>query len=182
MLSTELAADEAFRIVPGEDIARLKAELPLTDADSLSKDTLVRIHNNLGADYVVLGSYTVLGGKSSNRIRLDLRLQDSTAGRMIASVAETGDESNLFELVSQAGMRLRKPLGNEELKSVNTALAQSALPANPDATRLYAEGLSKLRTWDDISARDLLERSIVLDPQFPLFALCSFFGLGDSRL
>ena len=106
MLNTELAADMRLRTIPGEDIARLKAELPLPDTDAFSKSALIRIHKDLGADYVVIGFYTILDGKATNRIRLDLRLQDSAAGETIASVVEIGDESKLFELVSHAGTQM----------------------------------------------------------------------------
>ena len=40
MLNTELASDGVLRLVPGEDIARVKRELPLADEDSLAKATL----------------------------------------------------------------------------------------------------------------------------------------------
>ena len=39
---------------------------------------------NPGADVVVLGAYTLLPGKGENRIRLDIRLQDTAAGETIA--------------------------------------------------------------------------------------------------
>jgi len=47
---------------------------------------------------------------ATKRIRLDLRLQDLVAGETIASVAETGEEAKLFELVTRAGVHLREPL------------------------------------------------------------------------
>jgi eukaryotic-like serine/threonine-protein kinase len=168
MLSTELAADGQLRTIPGEDIARLKVELPLADADAFSKATLTKIRKNLGTDYVVVGSYTALGGNGTKRIRLDLRLQDLVAGETIASVAETGEEAKLFELVTRAGVHLREPLGESRLNPADTTVAQTALPSDPKAARLYAEGLSKLRVWDNIAARDLLEQSIRSDSRFPL--------------
>jgi len=168
MLSTELAADGQLRTIPGEDIARLKVELPLADADAFSKATLTKIRKNLGTDYVVVGSYTALGGNATRRIRLDLRLQDLVAGETIASVAETGEEAKLFELVTRAGAHLREPLGESKLNPDDTTVAQTALPTDPKAARLYAEGLSKLRVWDNIAARDLLEQSISSDSRFPL--------------
>ena len=61
MLNTELAAGEKLRLVPSEDVARAKLDLPLADSDTLSKDTLARIRTNLGTDYVILGSYTTVG-------------------------------------------------------------------------------------------------------------------------
>ena len=63
MLSTELAAGGGLRMVPGEDVARAKRELPLADEDTLAKATLERLRTNPGADVVVLGAYTLLPGK-----------------------------------------------------------------------------------------------------------------------
>ena len=60
MLNTELAAGGELRMVPGEDVARAKSELPLSDEDSLGKSTLQRLRTNPGADVVILGSYTML--------------------------------------------------------------------------------------------------------------------------
>ncbi len=111
MLGTELAADSALRMVSGEDVARAKRELPVTDEDSLAKETLERLHTNPGADVVVLGSYTPLPGKGERRIRLDVRLQDTRNGETIAEQAFVGNEDDLFELVSQAGTSLRQSLG-----------------------------------------------------------------------
>src|SRR5271155_3412950 len=71
MLSTELEAGEKLRLVSGEDIARIKLDLPLADADSLSRNTLQRLHKDLDSDFIVLGSYTALGEKPGTRIRLD---------------------------------------------------------------------------------------------------------------
>ncbi len=74
-LATELAAGEKLRAVPGEDVARLRAELSLPDADGYSKDTLARVRRSLGADYVVSGSYFDLGKEAGGRVRFDLRLR-----------------------------------------------------------------------------------------------------------
>lgn len=168
MLSTELAAGEQLRMVPGEDVARLRTDMPLSDSDTLSRDTLSRMHKSLNADYVVLGSFTALGVKRGNRIRLDLRLQDAVAGETIASVADTGKESDLFELISQAGAQLRQKLGAGEVSLADVASARAASPSNAEATRLYAEGLAKLRVFEAISARDLLVKAIAADPNYPL--------------
>src|ERR1700681_257316 len=106
MLSTELAAGGDLRLISGEDVAHAKRELPLADADSLARGTLERLRANLGADVVVLGSYTPLREKGRNRIRLDVRLQDTSAGDTsagdtIAEEAFTGGKDELLQLVSQ---------------------------------------------------------------------------------
>jgi len=101
MLSTELAAGGKLRTIPGENVARMKIELALADAESLAPDTLGRIRTNLGTDLVVLGAYLALGDKSGQKIRLDLRVQDAEKGETVASLTETGTEGELLDLVSR---------------------------------------------------------------------------------
>jgi DNA-binding winged helix-turn-helix (wHTH) protein/tetratricopeptide (TPR) repeat protein len=168
MLSTEMLAGEKLRLVSGEDVARTKLELPLADTDSLSRDTLSRLHKNLDSDLIVLGSYTALGDKPDTRIRLDVTLQDASAGETIADVAVVGSEADLFDMVSQAGSRLRQKLGVEAVSPVEAVSVRASLPSNREATRLYSEGLARLRVFDALGARDLLQQAIVADPKFAL--------------
>jgi DNA-binding winged helix-turn-helix (wHTH) protein/tetratricopeptide (TPR) repeat protein len=182
MLNTELATGRGLRMVSGEDVARAKRELPLADEDTLAKATLERLRTNPGADVVVLGSYTLLPGKAENRIRLDLRMQDTTAGETIAEEALTGSEENLFELASQAGIRLRQSLGAGSSPTDISEL-RASLPSNQQAFRLYAEGRAKLWAFDFAAARDLLLKAAEADPQYPLVhsALANAWGhLGYS--
>ena len=129
MLSTELEAGEKLRLVSGEDVARTKLDLPLADADSLSRDTLSRLHRDLDSDLIVLGSYTSLSEKSGTRIRLDLRLQDTVAGETITDVAVVGGQADLFDMVSQAGSRLRERLGVEAVSPVEAVSVRASLPS-----------------------------------------------------
>ncbi len=163
MLTTELAAGGKLRTIPGENVSRMKIELSLADADSLAKDTLGRIQKNLGADFVVLGSYLDLGKESAGKTRLDLRLQDTAEGETIAVVSETGTEANLLDLVSQAGAQLREKL-KVEVFPAEAGGVRASLPSNSQAVRLYSEGLEKLRLFDPLAARDLLEKAVAADP------------------
>jgi eukaryotic-like serine/threonine-protein kinase len=168
MLSTELVAGEKLRLVSGEDIARAKLDLSLADTDSLSRSTLARLRKDLDSDLVVLGSYTAVGEKSDTRIRLDLRLQDAAAGETIADVAVVGKETDLFDLASQAGSRLREKLGVEAVSPVEAVGVRASLPSNRETARLYSEGLARLRVLDALEARDLLQQAVAADPQFSL--------------
>jgi eukaryotic-like serine/threonine-protein kinase len=168
MLSTELAAGGGLRLVPGEDVARAKRELPLADEDTLAQATLERLRTNPGADVVVLGAYTLLPGKTNNRVRLDVRLQDTAAGEIIAEEALTGSEDKLFELASQAGVELRRSLGVNSVSPVAVSAARASLPSNEHAVRLYAEGRAKLWAFDFLGARNLLVKAIAADPNYPL--------------
>jgi DNA-binding winged helix-turn-helix (wHTH) protein/tetratricopeptide (TPR) repeat protein len=180
MLSTELVAGEKLRLVSGEDVSRAKLDLPLADTDSLSRYTLSRLHRDLETDLIVLGSYTALGDKPDTRIRLDLRLQDTVAGETVADVAVVGNEADLFDLVTQAGSRLREKLGVEAVSPVEAVSVRASLPSNREATRLYSEGLARLRVFDALEARDLLQLAVTADPKFALAH--SALAEGWSRL
>jgi len=162
MLATELAEGEQLRLIPGESIAQMKMSLALPEADSYSKETLQKIRENLGTDAVILGSYIPLG---NGQIRLDLRLQDAIAGETLAAVSEKGSEKQLDELAAHAGEELRNRLGVAGLSERQVANVKATLPANPEAARLYSEGLAKLRSGDALVGRDLLLKAVAADPK-----------------
>ena len=161
MLTTELSQGDQLRTIPGESVAQMKVSLALPDAESFSQQTLTRIRQNLGSDDVVMGSYLDLG---NGLLRLDVRLQDAVVGETLASVSEKGNESEIDNLVNKAGAELRAKLGVGALSDAQSALVRASLPSNPEAARLYAEGLQKLRLFDALAARDLLEKAAALDP------------------
>ncbi|HEX7893704.1 MAG TPA: winged helix-turn-helix domain-containing protein, partial [Terriglobales bacterium] len=167
MLNTELAAGGELRMVSGEDVTRVENELPLSREDSLSKSTLQRLRTNPGADVVILGSYMLLPNDAERKIRLDVRLQDTAGGETIAEESVSGNESDLFSLVSDLGGKLRRSLGvavpSEEIEIATRA----ALPSNEKAARLYAEGRAKMWQFDYAAARDLLNQAIAADPDYP---------------
>lgn len=167
MLTTELSAGGKLRIVPGEDVAHAKADLALPDSGSLSKRTLLNIRNRLGSDFVVVGSY-VANPDSNGSIRLDLRLQDSRIGETVASVAESGSEAGLSDLVVRAGSDLRQRLGIPKPTAAESASVQALDSQNPQALRLYQEGLATLRAFDALGASELLQKAVALDPSFVL--------------
>ncbi len=165
MLTTELAVGEQLRTIPGENVARMKIDLSLPDADTYGKETLARIRKNLGTDEVVLGSYVPL---EKGQIRLDLRLQNTAEGETLAAVSEKGTEEQLDDLVSRAGVALRQKLGAGEVSNAEAAAVKASLPSNPDAARFYAEGLAKMRVFENLAARDLLEKAVTAEPTHAL--------------
>jgi tetratricopeptide (TPR) repeat protein/TolB-like protein len=183
-LTTEIGTGGTLRAISGESVARMKIDLA-SDVDSFAQDTLNRIRSNLGADLLILGSYLAVGKEGEERIRLDLRLQDAATGDILATVTETGGEPELLELVSRAGAHLREKLGIGVLSQADSAVLRASLPSSPDVVRLYSEGLDKLRLFDALLARDLLERAVAADPTYALAhsALASAWSdLGyDSR-
>ena len=155
-------------MVPGEDVARVQNELPLSGEDSLGKSTLQRLRTNPGADVIILGSYTILPNDAERKIRLDVRLQDTAGGETVAEESVSGNESDLFTLVSDLGGKLRRSLGVAAPSEGIEVATRATLPSNEKAARLYAEGRARLWAFDYFAARDLLDKAIAADPDFPL--------------
>jgi DNA-binding winged helix-turn-helix (wHTH) protein/tetratricopeptide (TPR) repeat protein len=167
-LVTELTAGEQVRTIPAESVARMKMELSLTDVDTLSPDSLRRIRKNLGPDFVVVGSYAMLGVKPEVQIRLDVRMQDTRNGETAGAFSETGTETHLLDLVSRAGEHLRTKLGVRAVTREEAAEVAIALPAKSETAKLYSEGLVRLRAFDALKARELLQKAIAVEPAYAL--------------
>jgi serine/threonine protein kinase/tetratricopeptide (TPR) repeat protein len=165
MLVSELVLGGRLRVPNGEDVARMKRELGLGDADSLSAESLAGIRRNLGADLVLLGSYTALESASPRPLRIDLRVQDTGTAETVATVTLRGTEAELFKLVDRAGDNLRQHLGVPLTTESERRPAHGVLPANLEAARYYSEGLQHLRIDDAPTARELLEKAVAADPQ-----------------
>ena len=185
MLTTELGAGGQIRTIAEENVVRAKMDLSVSDVDSLAKDTLAQVRNNLGTDYVLLGSFVDLGKEEGGQVRVDLRLQDARTGETMGVVSETGTEGELFGLVSRAGHDLRSELGIGSISQAEAGGVRAALAVNSDAARFYAEGLARLRVFDALAARDLLTKAVGADPNYALAhsALsAAWAGLGyDAR-
>lgn len=165
MLTTELSAGSKIRMISGEEIARVKNDLSLPAAEELSAENLRQIREVLGAELVVVGSYLSLGREAGSRIRIDLRVVKAPEGETVASLAEVGTEEGLFDLVSLIGGRLRSGLGWAAPSPEEARAVQALQPGSPEAARLYAEGLTRLRAFDSQGARDLLRKAAEADPK-----------------
>jgi tetratricopeptide (TPR) repeat protein/tRNA A-37 threonylcarbamoyl transferase component Bud32/TolB-like protein len=181
MLTTELGAGEALRTIPGEQVDRVKVELGIVDAESYAGDTLTLIRNNLAADVVAFGSFVAVGGESDPEIRLDVRLQDARVGQILAQVSDQAAESQVLDMVSRVGQTLRDRMGLTPLSAGLAEEVRALQPATRDAARLYAEGLSRLRRFDALGARTLLERAAAEDPRFPMPQSAFELSSGLSR-
>ena len=161
MLTTELAAGGRVRVASGENVARARQS-----PESLDPGSLKRLHGILGCELLVVGSYLPLGHGEGARIRLDLRVLRLPGGDTVASLVELGTGRELFEMVARTGAELRQALGLAGLSPEQARVARALQPGNPEAARLYATGLARLRVFDP-HAVDLLRRAAAADPGSP---------------
>lgn len=164
MLITELSVGSNVRVISGEEIARMRDTLALPYVEELGTANLRRLHDLLGTDLVVTGSYLALGDAPASQIRIDLRVLTAPEGETFASLAEVGTEENLFDLISALGRRLRRTLDWRDLSPAEAKAVQALQPGNSTAARLHAQGLARLRAFDSRGARDLLRQAVAADP------------------
>jgi eukaryotic-like serine/threonine-protein kinase len=164
MLITELSAGSRVRMISGEEIARVRHTLSIPYTEELSPENLRQIHDLLGTDFVVAGSFLALGEAATAKIRIDLRVLKVPGGETMVSLAEVGTEEDLFDLVALLGRRVRRALNWIDPSPEETKAAHALLPADLEANRLYMEGLRRLRAFDSRGARDLLQQAAKADP------------------
>jgi DNA-binding winged helix-turn-helix (wHTH) protein/tetratricopeptide (TPR) repeat protein len=168
MLNTELATGEKLRVVSGEEVANLRISTPWSQTSTLGRETTIRIGIALNCDLLVLGSYAALGSADHSQLRFDVRLQDARTGEVLSQIAQTGNVNDLFQFASEIGARLRDRLGIPEIKNAEQAGVLASLPLDRDGARFYALGVAKLREFDVLAAKDLLEQATKADPKFSL--------------
>jgi eukaryotic-like serine/threonine-protein kinase len=168
MLASELAAGDLVVPTPGESVARMKIDFALPNEASYSPNTIQKVRHSLHCDYVVSGSFFDPGKSTGGRVQLSLQFQNAKNGEVLATINETGTELALPELAARLGATLRAKLGLPGINLSQSTELQASVPSTPEATRLYFEGLGKLRNFDLLGARDSLTKATVADPNFSL--------------
>ena len=184
MIATELSAGGVVRAASGHDVTRLAADLGITSGRDLSAAERERLRQALGVDWLVTGSYTLIGREASSMLRLDVRLLNAVNGSTVRSHDATGSDRQLFDLVSRIGGVLRQPLGAGALSPADELQVQATLPADPEASRFYAEGIARLRAYDAKTAVERLQRAAKIDGKHPFIrhALSSAYAaLGNEE-
>jgi eukaryotic-like serine/threonine-protein kinase len=69
-----------------------------------------------------------------------------------------------LDIVSRLGSSLRSHCGIRDLTPAQSANLRATLPANPEAARLNAQGLERMREFDPAAAREKFEAMIAADP------------------
>jgi len=166
MLTSELAAGDALRAVPGETVARALHDLGLGAGEAGTPEALPALRRAAGADLVLGGSYVALGAAGDGKLRVDLRLERPDGAEPVVRRIE-GSEAGLFELVGNAGRELREAL-ELPMAPVGGPVLRATLPATEHAVKLYSEGLAALRAGDALGARTRFEAALADDREAPL--------------
>lgn len=166
MLATELAGDSAAHALPDELVRPAFANLPALAAGGYATRSLDRLRERVGADYVLSGSYLVSGDATRPDLRMDITLQDTRDGHVVAALARSAPLAELPALVAQAGKELRAHLGavgpdRDELDRI-----AAAQPPSADVARRIGLALDAMRRNDAARARDELLDAIAQAPDY----------------
>ncbi len=187
MLGSELSVADNVQVVPDELVRDASADLSAPAAGGYSTATLARLRQRLDADYVISGSYLVAGSADNAPLRVDIALQDTRSGALLAAVSDQSAASGLIALAAQAGATLRGKLGARLPDAQALGLVPNAQPPNLDVARRLGFALDALQHYDAARARDELLEAIAEAPGYaPAYAYLaqawSALGYRDKAL
>lgn len=187
MLGTEFSIVRNIQVIPDELVRDARSDLPAPAAGGYSAATLARLRRRLDADYIISGSYLVAGSADDAPLRVDIELQDTRTGAIVASVSDQAAVSGVIALATQAGATLRGKLGVGSPETGTPGLIANARPPNLDVARRLGFALDALRQYDAARARDELLEAVAEAPGYaPAYALLaqawSALGFRDKAL
>ena len=158
LLASHLEAGSSLRVIPEDEIARMKRDLQLVEGARLSKRQLGQIRKRLSVRWVIDGSYRykMPDDLPNSPVRLQLRMLDAATGRQVATVTGTGAIEQLGKLVSPATHDLREQAKLPQLSNLEMVQLEASLPASGKALRLYSQALMQLQSHHAKTAHDLL--------------------------
>jgi tetratricopeptide (TPR) repeat protein len=181
MLVTDLSQSPDVEVLPTDRLVQILGEMKRQDDRVVSFDVVQEIAKRAGVKTVVLGSYV----KSGETIRINLKLQDATSGRLLSSErVEAVNEASLFPIVDDLTKRIKaqfmaaadptkalikSPMAittttgtsiDRDLKEVTTS--------SIEAYRYYAEGINFHERGREALAAAPLEKAVEVDPNFAL--------------
>ena len=187
MLGAELGVAESLQVVPDELVRDASSDLSAPAAGGYSAPTLTRLRQRLDADYAISGSYLVAGSADDAPLRVDIALQDTRTGALVASVSNQSQVSGLIALATQAGATLRSKLGGASPDPQTLGLVANAQPPSLDVARRLGFALDALQHYDAARARDELLEAVAEAPGYaPAYAYLaqawSALGYRDKAL
>jgi tetratricopeptide (TPR) repeat protein len=135
----------------------------------LSRATMLRIAEELDADYVVFGTFTA----SAQNLTVDARVLRVNPVALLPPVRETGSVATLLDLHNRLAWRLLRSIDANSFPTLND-FARLQRPLRFDAFEQYIRGL--LANDDDARLRSLKEADR-LEPDWPdpAFALAEIY-------
>ena len=166
MLGTELSAVDIVQIVPDDIVRDALKGLKRTGTSDYDADTLARLGEHLGADYVLNGSYFLTSTGENPRLRLDIALRSVRTGMRVATLSQQADLADLTGLVREAGVSLRGKLAVKAETGESFALLANAQPPSVDVARRIGVAHDNMQHYQASRATNELLEAIAESPGY----------------
>jgi DNA-binding winged helix-turn-helix (wHTH) protein/tetratricopeptide (TPR) repeat protein len=165
MLGTSLSLGNRLRAVPNELVNQAILGLPVPQAGGYGPSSLIALKRRLGTDYVVSGSYFVMGDQT---VRLDFVIQDARSHATLGTVTESGKLTDLPAVTTRLGASLYRAMAGTTINRIDATAAAALAPPTSEAMRHMGMGLAALRKFDPSRARDEFLDTVVDAPDYAL--------------
>jgi tRNA A-37 threonylcarbamoyl transferase component Bud32/tetratricopeptide (TPR) repeat protein len=175
LLAEQLRIGDTLRLPSAEERAAiLAANPPDPNATSMAAPRLERLRSTAGADVVIGGELF----DDERTLHANLEIYDAAHGKRLLVISLSAAANQVNALVREAGARVRRSLGRPALSAEDEIAVHSTLPEDPEASLVFVDGLSALRTFRYHDAAERFEETVRRAPRFA----AGFAALAQARL
>jgi len=159
MLISELAKNQAARVVDRSDINRILNEQNLATQGRVDAATAARVGKIVGARYMIMGGFTDYYGK----MRIDARIVDVETSEILKVVSSQKEREKLFDMINDVALAI---MANTKLPPLpaEQAAVQRHIPT--EALTYYSRALLYQDRGDKEKATEFYNRALAVFPDY----------------
>jgi TolB-like protein len=165
MITTDLGSVPTLVLVERARLKDIQAELHLAETGQVDKQTAAKIGGLAGASHLLVGSFTVVGGK----MRLDARLFAVGSGEVVLAEKIEGAQTAFFELEKSLVGKIVDSVGVKLARKQKAELGKGETQ-DFTAFQKYSEGLVLFDDKKPDEAIAAMQAALARDPNFTLAA------------
>ncbi|MBL0172907.1 MAG: hypothetical protein IPP90_19815 [Gemmatimonadaceae bacterium] len=163
MLITELAQNNAVRVVERDRLQSLIEEQNLQNSDRVDKETAVKLGKTLGARHMLMGTFVI---DPKRNMRIDVRAVNTETSAIEYTESVTGNADNLLQMVIQLGSKVNAGLKLPALKTASATTPAAKSPNQFKALMAMSQALEAEDKKNKTQAVSLYKQAIALNPDF----------------
>ena len=163
MLTTNLGQVQGLEVLSIDRIASIRKRLKQKPEQELTAESAPEVAREAGANAFVTGTLMRLGPR---RLRIDMRLQDVSTGRLLFSdKVESEDLNGIFDVVDTMTFGLAERVMPADAPARVVSI-EEVTTSNVEALRHFQAGVDYNRRMFIVEAIREYEQAVRLDPQF----------------
>jgi tetratricopeptide (TPR) repeat protein/DNA-binding winged helix-turn-helix (wHTH) protein len=165
MLITDFSRGQRFTVLSRGHLHLLLERIGHKADDPIRLDEALEIARRSRADVMLLGSFARLDEK----MRIEVQLHDTQTGQLLAAESLITDRpAEILNQIDLLSLKLAAQLGAAPTDQASRRGLADVTTHNLEAYRYYSLALEKAQGLHNAEAIALLEKAIVLDPQFAM--------------